>query len=764
MINDSENLRSLKAAGRWEESYEQPPLSLSESIYGPALTHSIIYRRSTGYFNSAMLREISLYLDNFCERGGKMRLITSPDISNQDMTAIKLGEEYRDAEFLKIATNGFDKAISAANEFSKEDKERYSLLTHMIATGFLEIKFAAGIVNGIFTLFHEKSGYFEDELGDYISFTGSANETQAGVIGQNAEVLTVFPSWTVDRYAKRHKDRFEELWKGDKQHIYVRDFPIAYKDRLFDIFPPREPDSSRYRRIFAPTPPTKVAIEQPGQQPLPDFDPLPNQNGINLKPYQETAIQAWFDADSKGILKMATGTGKTFTALAAATKKALELAEKKRPLLVIVTAPAIDLVNQWGEEAKKFNWTVSLCHGELLVDDRHRLEASFNKFRAPFGEFAEMIITTNNSITPSAVNGDDPYILRKISQHRGELMFIGDEMHSLGTENTLNVLPENASYRIGLSATPERYRDPEGTQRLFEYFGDPVIEIDIHDAIHKYKALCPYSYHPIFVELTPHEAREFKRLSQKIATSMAAGGDGHPYVGQRQRVMQHADEKLSELSVLLEGELKDESYMFIYAPEGFDPDDIDTDYEGIRATEKIEEIMEAKGFKVEQYNGETSGQMRKVLQTKLAEKELDALISMKCLNQGVDVPQARVGVFLASTKNSQQFVQRRGRILRKYPGKENAVLFDMIVRPPISDDMSKSEKRLLRSELARAAELAFSASNKDIGLLDLQRYAIEYNLDQDFEEEGAIPWLDGEKPDPEVLLAQNEESDELSGN
>ena len=132
-----------------------------------------------------------------------------------------------------------------------------------------------------------------------------------------------------------------------------------------------------------------------------------------------------------------------------------------------------------------------------------------------------------------------------------------------------------------------------------------------------------------------HEAREFKRLSQKIATSIAAGGDGHPYVGQRQRVMQHADEKLTELSNLLDEELAGESYMFIYAPEGYDPDDIDTDLEGVRATEKIEKLMKEKNFKVAQYNGETSGQMRKVLQTKLAEKELDALISMKCLNQAL---------------------------------------------------------------------------------------------------------------------------------
>ena len=759
MDNDSENLRSLKAAGQWEVTYEQPPLSLSESIYGPALSHSVIYRRSTGYFNSAMLNEISPHLDAFCERGGRMRLITSPDISHQDLEAIKLGEEYREAELLRIATHELDKTIAAADAFTKEDQERFSLLTHMIATGFLEIKFAAGIVDGAFTLFHEKSGYFEDEQGDYISFTGSANETKAGVVGRNAEVLTVFPSWTVANFAKPHKERFDNLWNGEKEYIHVRKFPEAHKDRLFEMFPPREPDSSRDHRISVPIPPTV----EPLQPPLLVHDPLPNQNGIDLHDYQELAIQKWFESDCKGIFKMATGTGKTFTALAAATEKALELAEEKRPLLAIVTAPAIDLVNQWGEEAKKFNWAVSLCHGELTVDDKNRLEASFNKCNVPFGEFAEMIITTNNSITPSGVNRNDPYILRKIRQHEGHLLFIGDEMHSLGTENTLDILPPNASYRIGLSATPERYKDPIGTQSLFEYFGDPVIEIDIHDAIHKYKALCPYWYHPIFVELTPHEAREFKRLSQKIATSIAAGGDGHPHVGQRQRVMQHADEKLTELSNLLDEELAGKSYMFIYAPEGYDPDDIDTDLEGVRATEKIEKLMKEKDFKVAQYNGETSGQMRKVLQTKLAEKELDALISMKCLNQGVDVPQARFGVFLASTKNSQQFVQRRGRILRKYPGKEQAILFDMIVRPPISDDMSRSEKRLLRSELARAAELAFSADNKEIELLELQRYAIEYNLDQDFEEEGKVPWLDGEKPSPEDLIAQNKEADELSG-
>ena len=169
--------------------------------------------------------------------------------------------------------------------------------------------------------------------------------------------------------------------------------------------------------------------------------------------------------------------------------------------------------------------------------------------------------------------------------------------------------------------------------------------------------------------------------------------------------------------------------------------------------------MKDKGYKVSQYNGDTKMRDRKILQEKLAKGDLDALISMKCLNQGIDVPEARIGVFLSSTKNSQQFVQRRGRILRKAAGKTKAELYDMIVRPPLTENMTASEKRLLRSELSRAAELAYSADNKPEVLPDLQMYAIEYKLEN---EGDLIPWLNGEKPDAEIIKAQNLENDLLS--
>ncbi len=758
--DQAESSRSpgLKDLEDWEFKYDQPPLHLGRAFYGPALTRSITYKRSTGYFNSAMLTEVSSWLDDFFERGGKMQLITSPHISKEDLAAIQHGEQLREQAIDALANKQLEEFLSESEQFSEEVKDRFQLLTGMLERGDLEIKFAAGIVGG-WQLFHEKIGYFQDSDGDFISFTGSANETKAGIGEGNVESITPFPSWKVPQYADAHKQHFEDLWENEKEGVYVGTYSEALKYDLFKIFPPRQPDTTK--KINSPLPPdlTPVKGKKP---PSKSYQPLPDLENIQLKPYQEDAIEKWEAADCRGILKMATGTGKTFTALAAATRKALELSRSKKPLLVIVTAPAVDLVNQWQEEAEKFNWSVSSCHGELTKNLRNKLEAAFNNVSAKYGEFAEMVITTNNSITPSEINNYDPYLLRKIQDHRGELLFIGDEMHSLGTESTVGVLPAHAKYRIGLSATPERYRDPKGTESLFNYFGDPVIDIDIHDAIHVHKALCPYDYFPSFVELTEEETRQFQEYSKKIAQAMHAGGEGHPWVGRRQRVMQHADEKLMALDSLLDTKLKDQSYMFMYSPEGYDPDDEerpDDELAGIKATEKIEKLMKDKGYKVSQYNGDTKMRDRKILQEKLAKGDLDALISMKCLNQGIDVPEARIGVFLSSTKNSQQFVQRRGRILRKAAGKTKAELYDMIVRPPLTENMTASEKRLLRSELSRAAELAYSADNKPEVLPDLQMYAIEYKLEN---EGDLVPWLNGEKPDVEIIKAQNLEDDLLS--
>tara|TARA_Y100001958_G_C21244179_1_gene573280 strand:- start:1297 stop:3624 length:2328 start_codon:yes stop_codon:yes gene_type:complete len=759
--HDEDTNFRLRSLEDWELKYNQPPGNLAGDFYAPALTRSKLYRRTTGYFSSRMLEEVDDYLDDFCLREGHIQIVTSPEnIDSKDLEAIRDGEDLR-RKIDELAAKELREVITKSHQFSVKEKDRFQLLTWMIERGTLEIKFAANISNGFYDLWHEKGGYFEDAFGDYVSFSGSANETQAGVGGRNGEALNVFLSWK-DRHAQKNKDDFDLLWEGKREGVYISSYSRALdgdlKDDFIQVFSPREPNTTKALRI-----PVNVSEKIPTgkKPPLSEYDPLPSMGSIELHKYQSEAIDQWFEADCKGIFKMATGTGKTFTALAAATRLATELAEEKKPLLVIVVVPGIDLVDQWEQEAQKFNWRTSTQKSGATKQEQRDLEKAFNSFIVKKGKFAEMVIATNKSITPNTVN-EDPYLLRKINDHRGKMLFIGDEMHALGTKSTLESLPEHADFRIGLSATPERYKDLKGTENLFDYFGDPVIEIDIHEAIWEYETLCHYDYYPRFIELTDEETKEFRRLSKLIAGNMDAGGEGHPHVGQRQRLMQHADEKMDELRILLQDELAGKSHMFFYSPEGFDPGDKGTSEEGVRATEKIEAMMRENGFKVAQYNGETEREERKVLQKELANGDIDALISMKCLNQGIDVPEARIGVFLSSTKNSQEFVQRRGRILRqsRKTGKVNAVLYDMIVRPPLSEDMTVSEKRLLRSELTRAAELAYSADNKMIQLVELQHYASEYKLEY---EEGPIPWLDGIKPSPEEIRSVYMEADNLSG-
>ena len=221
---------------------------------------------------------------------------------------------------------------------------------------------------------------------------------------------------------------------------------------------------------------------------------------------------------------MATGTGKTFTALVAATELSKEIADnRKKPLLIIVAAPATDLVEQWRSEADLFGFRTSICYSGIPVRERQRLEQAFTNVLAPRGRRTEMVITTGGSLTPASDQDENEhYLQRKIRDHKGPLLFIGDEMHSFGTKRRLGALPENAEFRLGLSATPRRHDDEEGTEELFEYFGEVVKEIDIKDAIYEIGCLVPYKYEPYFVTLTPGEHKEYRALCASIASAMGS--------------------------------------------------------------------------------------------------------------------------------------------------------------------------------------------------------------------------------------------------
>jgi DNA phosphorothioation system restriction enzyme len=421
-----------------------------------------------------------------------------------------------------------------------------------------------------------------------------------------------------------------------------------------------------------------------------------------LRAYQETAIASWLKAKGKGILQMATGTGKTITALAAATQLAT-----KGLQAVIVLCPYKHLVTQWATECRKFEMEPILAF-ETMARWSDDLTTRLSRVSTEEGYFL-CVIVTNSTFCSDAFQQRLPYFPTRT-------LLIADEVHNLGAERNANALPESVQLRLGLSATPERWFDEEGTQRLFDYFGR-ILEpqLGIREAI-ELGALTRYRYYPILVELTPDEREEYLELSAKISRFFDEREDESKSTAlnalllKRARLVGAAANKLPALRKIADKH-RNSTHMLFYCGDG----QVDSDEDDAVIRRQVEEVARILGnemqIRVATYTAETSTDDREELRNDLASGKLQGLVAIRCLDEGVDIPSVRMAVILASSTNPRQFVQRRGRVLRTAPGKEHAEIYDMIVVPPQVEIVTSSERNLIRKELIRFAEFADIALN-----------------------------------------------------
>lgn len=712
---------------RWKRRYNSPPDNLIDDFYMPALSRACSYDRAVGFFSSSLLARVAPAIDGFVANGGKMRLITSPaNLSDGDLHAMGKGAGLK----TKLRQD-----LEEAIRYSIPNSvlvDRLKLLTWMIANGRLEVRIALREHSDYFALFHEKIGVFTDSSEDWMTFSGSPNETIGGA-SSNSESFPLHCSWVSKdqfAYATEERDRFEDIWSEKIDGITTWTVNDWIEEPLRSNFGSREP----LVHFFA----QKEISDDDIESPLEKVSLLPSlPKELCLHSYQRDAVNDWLKSSGRGVFAMATGTGKTITALAAATQASLHTAKSNRPLLILVIVPLIDLVHQWKKAAEWFGFRPVICHGNLKKQEQNNLKSAFSAARSSHTGRAEMVITTIGSLTPINVDeSSDHFLQRQFSRHKGSLMVIGDEMHSLGTPGRLAALPISPDFTLGLSATPKRHGDELGTESLLTYFGEPVITIDIKDAIYKYKTLVEYDYFPSRINLTVDEADNYRRLSARIAAAYSSGNQQaiESLIRARNRLKQHAVNKIVRLRELMSGGLKNKSHQIIYVAEGRHPD---SDLSQLREIEHM--LTDEFKMKVAPYYGETSSEQREVLQKSLATGDVQSLLAMKCLDEGVDIPSVQIGVITASTQNPRQFVQRRGRLLRRDPDnpKSHATIYDFIVLPPlITGTTSDSEKTLVGAELSRSAELADAARNREV-LFDIIEWAYYYQLDPvDF------PWMD----------------------
>jgi DNA phosphorothioation system restriction enzyme len=464
---------------------------------------------------------------------------------------------------------------------------------------------------------------------------------------------------------------------------------------------------------------------------------------VDERPYQHGAIRSWTQAGGQGILNMATGTGKTITSLLAAAHARRTLDNR---LALIVAVPYQHLVEQWASDVRDFG-----ANPIMAFESRKSWQEDFQREILEFNSSARdslVVITTHKTFA------SEPF-QRELERLSGaEKMLIADEVHHLGAPHLRQGLPQSIPLRLGLSATPERWYDDEGTNALFRYFGDGVAyEYSLQKAIDN-GSLCEYYYIPHIVELTADEEEEYLRLSNKIAKLAASLEDGledadvqsEPGLKQalfkRARLLGTAEGKLKRLTQLLQHQEHVE-HTLVYCGDG----SVDDELSGrtkrhVDAT--VEVLRRDLDVRARRFTARESQDERQELLQRFSDGELEALVAIRCLDEGVDVPSTRTAYILASSSNPRQFVQRRGRILRTAENKPYAVIHDFIVAPPkrvFQDESSEefpTERSLIEKELRRVNLFAESARNHPDADIDsiptgestLQGLKEEYNLRQ----------------------------------
>ena len=436
-------------------------------------------------------------------------------------------------------------------------------------------------------------------------------------------------------------------------------------------------------------------------------------NNIKLRDYQQQAVIGWLKNKGRGTLKMATGSGKTIIALAIAT----ELYQKIGLQVLIIICPYQHLVLQWQRECQAFNLD-SIIAMHRLDSWQTELTTQLYNIRSGKQKFLT-IITTNSTLISEGFQSQVKFFPEKT-------LIVGDEAHNLGSIRLEASLPRNIGLRLALSATPQRQYDETGTDALLEYFGKILQpEFTLEDAI-KQKALVPYLYYPIFVELTESESFLYAQLTRKIGWILQQDNNWDndnltSLLTKRSRLIGTAANKLNALKSLMQDRLQT-SHTLFYCGDGY-VDNYHRDYSRqIAAVTRI--LGKELGYKVNTYTAETPITEREQLRTQFERGILQGLVAIRCLDEGVDIPAIKTAIILASTNNPRQFIQRRGRILRPYPGKKQATLFDMIVIPPkLERETWEIEKKLLDKELTRFiefAELAVNAAEARKKLLSLE--------------------------------------------
>lgn len=685
------SFRDLQLKGVYRTSTD----SLIHDFYLPCLSRASQYDRAVGFFSSSMLIEAAFGLSGLIRNKGRMRLLIGHPLSADDWSAVKEGMT------LSSIRSQIERDLVLILERAGGDRSVHSLelLSWMVATHSIEIRFAFRKAG----MYHEKIGVLTDSESNHIVFHGSANESANALLPtRNFESVAVYPSWKVEvfsEYGAPFMHGFASLWDNLTPDVYSVAVPSEFYEKFLQFRAHEHlPPDLEYEAILAE--PQLEVREQPSLPRLPNT--LAGQ-AYKLRPHQEMALSQWSANSYNGIFALATGSGKTVTALHAATR----FSAQNYPLVLVVAVPYQVLAEQWARFMGRFGMQAIKA---FYSRDQWKpaLEQATSAFLAGASRFLAVVVV-NDTLASEAFQS----CLSLLPP--SSLFFVGDECHHHSAPEWLSRIPVGAKFKLGMSATPWNPGRTDNKKTLEQIYGPVVATYGLGDALRD-GVLCPYEYHWVPCEFDDDEQEEYERMSSNIASLIAQDPS------RSNARMQTALQALFSTRARLLGSLRDktrqlerilkrrdiEPHTLFYCGEGAHPID-----GGNRAVDTTLGFLDRSGWKTSRITAAETALERERILGCFDEGIIDAIVAIRVLDEGFDIPSCRTAFILASSTSHRQYVQRRGRVLRQAPGKSHATLYDFV---PIASrtQLEKNHalwRQQIATELSRVRE--FVALSKD---------------------------------------------------
>ena len=693
-------------------------------FYIPVLKEAKSYQRAVGFFRSSSLIDISKGIGPMVEKGGTIQLVASPYLTDEDLEAIKQGYVDRDA----IIENALLSQLSDdhVDHFSSE---RLNLLANLIADKVLDIKIAFMEDENSIGMYHEKMGIIVDHEGNKIAFSGSMNDSYTAM-HINCDMFDVFREWGSQDDRERVESKqntFNSLWNNTEPKLKVRHFP-KIDEAIIEKYRRKAPNFALDAEQFGNVDPGRsyagAAIETAsgGESVLKE-----RPAGARVPPdvgyydYQQDAIDSWAAENYRGIFDMATGTGKTLTGLGAISRLSEDIGDE---LAVIIACPYQHLVEQWVEDIVRFNIRPIVGYGSSRQKDwKKQLENAVRNQKIRKDKRFFCLVTTNATFSSD-------FVQEQISKIRTPVLLVVDEAHNFGAPTYASKLDERFKYRLALSATLDRHRDEVGTSLLYNFFGRKCIEYPLARAIKENK-LTHYKYYPVLVYLNEEELSSYENISYEMSKCLIKDKSGKWKLNkrgeilalQRSRVVAGAMGKLSKLREVIKPYVKDNN-MLVYCGATHVLDEkaerSDTDAGEIKQIQAVLDILGNElHMAASRFTAEEDIETRAAIINQFQHAEgLQAIVAIKCLDEGVNIPGIKTAFILASTTNPKEYIQRRGRVLRKAAGKDFAEIYDFVTLPRpldevpgLTEEQMKRDISLVKKELDRMTEFGELSMN-----------------------------------------------------